>query len=1366
MRKKGLITILFILLSFAAQTFYPSVLFAYEGEAVSGKALLDGEEGDLNEGDVAPPVKDGNLDTVDDAASVNEGDLDAGNEASNAREGSLDEDETSSAKEGEPEAGEEISPAKEDGFEAGEEKPPVKEDGSEAGEEIPSVEEEAFYSEEDILNAEEAFLRITSEKTVMALVYLTDACPVYAEPSESAEITVYLESASTIYINGVNIKKDGLFYYGGFYVLGEYREGYIEEKYLAYSDEDLISWKEEYDELLGKVQGDFVFQRDLSSGEYPDIEQFPSGYRFFLRELKEKHEKWTFVPLKTGLDFNTAVNNEKGDKSWIYINDSNKAKGFVGEKTAQSNWAYATKAGISYYMDPRNFLTENHIFQFEQLTFNGSYHTVEAIKDFLAATFMKGKLPDDASKTYAEAFYEIGKSQKISPTHLASRVYQEQGTGTSPLISGTYKGYEGYYNYFNVGATGNTERDVIVNGLKYAKDKGWTSSYKSLSGGAQTIGNNYIKKGQDTGYLQKFNVNPSAANPVYTHQYMQNIQAPSAEALSTKKVYGNAGALNSAFVFKIPVYENMPATEYDKPLESITIKATSESNELLIGESTDVYLEYIPADTTSDLSTEWKDDSKGILKLEGNTVTALKAGTAFVSAKTGEFSASYSFTVSPCHVIFMDGGTEYGEASLSYGETLSGHIPEMTHKEGFLFTGWYTEPSGKGILAKEDTVIRQKETVFYSSYSELGRGFYIEPIGDRTYTGAAIRPDVRVYDGTSYKDGEGLIELKLNVDYTLSYGNNVKVNKQGAKNSPYVTVKGKGNYQGSRKEYFNIVAKDLRDSDITVSAIEKPYTGKSVKASPVIRRDGKKLKKDKDYTVSYPLTGKTSYVLSGTYPVVIKGKGGYKGRLTVYETITKEIFLSSVSVQKIGDKDYTGAIIEPEIKASFKGKELKLSEDGKTGDYVVEYKNNKDIGTATAVLTAIKGSGYTGTKEVSFKIKGRSIAKASVVNLKAKEFTGREEDVKQRFASEEGEDPYVRLGDEVLNFSADGTTGDYIVSYKNIGKTGTATVTVKGINAFTGTIKKTYKIKPCDLESAGELIKLSYHTQDKPDTETEIAELSEIKCAYLKGGAMPAVALQNTLTLEMLRPGKDFKISYANKGNISTAETPDNKLPKITITGKGNYTGKLSGYYEIETSGFEEDKISLSAPDIVYSKKKKAALSAPVLKDIDGKKLKEGTDYQILSYNYVSLADNEVMQFKREAEIRAEGDEVGIYDIPDAGTVISVTVEGKGKYASETRSCVYRIVKANLSSAQYKVKTKVYDDGKDVTLEDGDIVYVKIGNTELVRGTDFVIDEHSYKNNKNKGTASVIIRAPADGNYGGSKTIKFKIDSKKFSFWD
>lgn len=99
----------------------------------------------------------------------------------------------------------------------------------------------------------------------------------------------------------------------------------------------------------------------------------------------------------------------------------------------------------------------------------------------------------------------------------------------------------------------------------------WSNAERSISGGAEVISKNYIKRGQDTLYLQKYNVNPNGYYALYTHQYMQNISAPTSEALSMKKLYQQANSLDNTFVFKIPVYENMPGTACPMPTSSTNV---------------------------------------------------------------------------------------------------------------------------------------------------------------------------------------------------------------------------------------------------------------------------------------------------------------------------------------------------------------------------------------------------------------------------------------------------------------------------------------------------------------------------------------------------------------------------------------------------------------------------------------------------------------------------------------------------------------------------------------------------------------------------------------------------------------------------
>jgi len=314
-----------------------------------------------------------------------------------------------------------------------------------------------------------------------------------------------------------------------------------------------------------------------------DIEQilkeqnFPESYKTILREIHKEHPNWSFEALHTNLDWNTVVTAQMELKRNLV--NKNSIASWKSTQEGAFNWAsnswiilsgsssvQASEAIIKYFLDPRNFLTSSEIFQMEKLTYSDS-QTIDGVNAIIKDTFMYNTKIENGL-TYAEAFMEIGKKHNISPYFLAVRVRQEQGVkGTSALISGTYsETYKGYYNYFNVGASGASETIVIENGLKKAKAEGWNSRYASLDGGAKMIASDYILKGQDTLYLQKFDVD-SKYNGLYWHQYMQTITAPQSEGYTARKAYNSMGLLDDPFVFKIPVYKNMPSTPCGKPTE-------------------------------------------------------------------------------------------------------------------------------------------------------------------------------------------------------------------------------------------------------------------------------------------------------------------------------------------------------------------------------------------------------------------------------------------------------------------------------------------------------------------------------------------------------------------------------------------------------------------------------------------------------------------------------------------------------------------------------------------------------------------------------------------------------------------------------
>ena len=233
-------------------------------------------------------------------------------------------------------------------------------------------------------------------------------------------------------------------------------------------------------------------------------------------------------------------------------------------------------------MDPRNFLYEDYIFQFENLKYDSSTQTIDGVNKIINnAPWMRGSqityTKTDGStatinKSYAQVIMEAAQASNISPYHLASRIVQEQGSNStaSSTGKGTYSGYVGYYNFYNINATGSGNAAVISNALRYAKRKGWTDPETAIKGGAAWIASGYINVGQSTLYLQKYDVDNSDGK-LYYHQYMGNISAAVSESTSVKKSYSSLGMLNNSFTFVIPVFENMPTEKCGSPNGSSVI---------------------------------------------------------------------------------------------------------------------------------------------------------------------------------------------------------------------------------------------------------------------------------------------------------------------------------------------------------------------------------------------------------------------------------------------------------------------------------------------------------------------------------------------------------------------------------------------------------------------------------------------------------------------------------------------------------------------------------------------------------------------------------------------------------------------------
>ena len=294
----------------------------------------------------------------------------------------------------------------------------------------------------------------------------------------------------------------------------------------------------------------------INDSKYP-------GIKSKIKELQSKYPNWNFKILYTGLDWNSVIANEytghgSSPKNLVYKTSNYKGQwicAICGDKGYDNgNWKCASEQAIKYMMDPRNSINASDIFQFEELTNTGC--DINVLKTMTRGTFLEG---------HEQGIINASNNNNVNSYYIVARLIQEQGkTGTVLTKGSGYNGqYPGYYNAFNIAASGNSTAEILTNALAYAQKKGWTSLEKSIDGGISFLAKQYIQKGQNTLYLQKFDV--EATNGFYSNQYMQNILAAQNEGTTLRNTYININSMSSSHTFIIPVYENMPSNVCSRP---------------------------------------------------------------------------------------------------------------------------------------------------------------------------------------------------------------------------------------------------------------------------------------------------------------------------------------------------------------------------------------------------------------------------------------------------------------------------------------------------------------------------------------------------------------------------------------------------------------------------------------------------------------------------------------------------------------------------------------------------------------------------------------------------------------------------------
>ena len=341
---------------------------------------------------------------------------------------------------------------------------------------------------------------------------------------------------------------------------------------------------------------------------------------------------------------------------------------------------------------------------------------------------------------------------------------------------------------------------------------------------------------------------------------------------------------------------------------------------------------------------------------------------------------------------------------------------------------------------------------------------------------------------------------------------------------------------------------------------------------------------------------------------------------------------------------------------------------------------------------------------------------------------------------------------------------DYTVSYQNNINAGTAYVIIKGKGSYSGTVKRSFTIKPAIIYKQCTFYKIAsqYYTG------------SQIK---------PVPKIKNGTTT--LKNRTDFTLTYQNNVNKGTA--------KVYIKGKGNYSGSCSLTFIITARPVSTLKITV--PSVTYNGK---AQKPAVTVKYNNYKFKNGTDYTLsyknntkigtatvtvkgkgklsgtrsvtfkinakpiknavitynnsLTYNGSTLSPAVTVKYGNATLKKNTDYTVAYSNNVNAGTG-TITITGKGIYGGSVKK-TFTIKKLGISA------TAVSGTGNKVYT--GSVIKpvpaVKVGGRTLKNGTDFTV---SYKNNTEPGTATLSVTGK--GNYSGSVSKTFKITATVFT---
>lgn len=289
----------------------------------------------------------------------------------------------------------------------------------------------------------------------------------------------------------------------------------------------------------------------------------------------------------------------------------------------------------------------------------------------------------------------------------------------------------------------------------------------------------------------------------------------------------------------------------------------------------------------------------------------------------------------------------------------------------------------------------------------------------------------------------------------------------------------------------------------------------------------------------------------------------------------------------VSDQEYTGTVVEPEIKMLYVSEGLKNPTVLKRGSaFEVIYSDNIDLGTATAKIVGV-GS-YTGTTTLEFNIVAGDIANCVIAPVVDQVIKGQPVEPEVSVVSSAGIDLVAGV--------------DYDVIYRNNDIVGTATALIVGKGNFTGQAQVPFNVVAGSLEDV-----VVGGVEDFYDYTGEPIEI------------VASLVDEDDKTLV---EGVDYEASIVDSEGNAVSEVQDKGSYAITFTGIGSYTGQVVKEFSVgKYMSVYTQEGSDGTPVLVkeYTKAEFEALKANGGQAISGMYYKSGSWNVTTASEYVTI---------------------------------------------------------------------------------------------------------------------------------------------------